>query len=691
MNKTKLPLSITKEQVEQDYIALACEIAEHNISYYHHSAPTISDEQYDLLVRKHGEIQAQYPQFKNIKNASLKVGSTPQEGFAKIIHSKPMLSLANGFDQKDISDFMTRVRKKLLTQYEIIAEPKIDGVSFAITYEDGRLLYGASRGDGEVGEDITANIKVIENIPHFIENAPKTLEIRGEIYIDRDDFFTLNQMRIAEKLPIFANPRNAASGALRQLDANVTATRKLRYFAYSMMEPEAFNLVNQSQVLNKLSELGFLVNHDYRICSNINQIMEFYDYLYENRPKLSYDIDGVVYKVNQFSFQERLGFVARSPRWAIAHKFPAQRAKTILKDIVIQVGRTGALTPVAELEPINIGGVVVSRASLHNKDEIERKDIRIGDTVIIQRAGDVIPQIVSVDLNLRPEDSSKYLYPTHCPSCGGEAIKKDDEASTRCINGLACPAQSHERLKHFTSRAAFDIDGLGDRQVEFLMEIGLVKNPVDIFLLEENDKNNLTRLSKMPGWGDKSVDNLFNAIERAKSITLDKFIYSLGIRYVGEETAKLLANFYQTIENWKICMIGAISNHGLKCQLLAIDGVGTKVCESILEFFELRYNVEIIDKLSSLIKIKNLVNKNLSSNITGKIVVFTGILENLTRDEAKEQARSLGAKVGSSISSKTDYLVVGLDAGSKYQKALELGITILNEQEWIRLIGNVKT
>jgi DNA ligase (NAD+) len=679
-------ISLTKEQAKQAYIGLASEIAEHNISYYHHSAPTISDEEYDLLVKKHARIEEQYPEFKNIKNANLKVGSAPQEGFTKIIHSKPMLSLSNGFDRDDISDFMTRVRKKLLTEYEIIAEPKIDGVSFAVIYENGHLSRAASRGDGEVGEDITHNVKTIANLPHFIENAPKILEVRGEIYIDRDDFLLLNQIRIDEKLPIFANPRNAASGSLRQLDSSVAATRKLRYFAYSMIDPEEFDLETQAQALKKLKELGFLVNDDYKICSNLNQIIEFYDYLYENRAKISYDIDGIVYKVNQFLFQEKLGFVARSPRWAIAHKFPAQQAKTILKDIVIQVGRTGALTPVAELEPINVGGVMVSRATLHNKDEIERKDIRIGDTVIIQRAGDVIPQIVSVDLNLRHESSLTYLYPTNCPSCGSRAIKKDDEASTRCINGLLCPAQNYERVKHFASRGAFDIDGLGDRQVEFLMEIGLIKNPVDIFLLEENDQKNISKLKNMPGWGPKSVDNLFASIKRSRSITLDKFIYSLGIRYVGEETAKLLANFYQTFDNWQNSMIGAISSHGLKCQLLAIDGVGTKVFESILEFFELSHNIEIISNLSSLIEIKNVVNKNLSSNISGKIVVFTGSLQSLTRDGAKEQARSLGAKVSSSISSKTDYLVMGLDAGSKYQKAKELGITILTEQEWIELI-----
>jgi DNA ligase (NAD+) len=677
--------NLSEEQAKEELEYLATEINRHNILYHQHNAPEISDAEYDALIKKNNEIEAKFPRLTRADSPSHYVGSAPLDAFAKIIHSKPMLSLANAFDTADVEDFINRIKKKIFIEFSIVAEPKIDGVSFSARYENGHLIYAATRGDGLIGEDVTANVKTIKSLPKFIINAPAILEIRGEIYFEHADFFALNEMRAQDQLPLFANPRNAASGSLRQLDSKITAKRKLKYFAYALGEVSEEIADNQYELLKKLKDFGFVINDQIKLCNDLNELNDYYQQLYNSRPNLGYDIDGVVYKVNSFNMQETLGFIARSPRWAIAHKFPAEQARTIIDEITVQVGRVGSLTPVAELKPINVGGVMVSRATLHNKDEIERKDIRVGDTVIIQRAGDVIPQIVEVDKAQRSINSKAFEFPTNCPSCGGVVVK--EEAISCCINGLTCPAQSFERIRHFVSRKAFNIDGLGEKQVEFLMQKKLINSPLDVFNLEQNDKKSLTPLKRFSGWGEKSANNLFAAISNAKSISLEKFIYSLGIRYIGEETAKLLANFYGNFDNFKRSM-ATLENVEVKEELNSIHGIGIKVVTSLTEFFMEPINIDLIDQLNQILNIGICAKKNIISKISGKNLVFTGSLTNIGRDVAKLKAESLGAKVTSSVTSKTDYVIAGEDAGSKLKKAKELGIKILNEQQWIDLIND---
>jgi DNA ligase (NAD+) len=681
MNNDSQEAAVMLEKLKQ-------EIAKHNLAYFHDDAPLISDAAYDDLVWQYHLLLKNSPQLA--KKDSLLIGAKPRQDLKQITHTKPMLSLANAFSAEDVADFLARIEKKLSDKFKIIAEAKIDGVSFSATYIDGVFCSGASRGDGAVGEDITANLQTVKNFPLQLANAPGFLEVRGEVYINHQDFLMLNQERSLAKLPVFANPRNAASGSLRQLDASITAKRNLRYFAYSAVDPLKLGVSSQDALLEKLQTLGFCINTHYHLGDNLSSILKFYDDLYQSRAQLTYDIDGVVYKINDFRQQELLGHIQRAPRWAIAHKFPAQQAKTIVKDITIQVGRTGVLTPVAELKSVNVGGVMVSRATLHNQDEIMRKDIRINDYVIVQRAGDVIPQIVSVDLARRPANASAYVFPDQCPSCFSIVVRESSEAAARCVNGLFCRAQIQERIKHFTSRSAFNIKGLGDAQIEFLLKIDLIKTPVDIFFLQEKNATSLTPLKNMPGWGEKSVQNLFAAIEQAKEIDLAKFIYSLGIRHVGLETAKLLANNYLSIENWQLQMQLALSDETAQNNLCLIEGIGQKLCQSLLEFFSLEHNIEIIENLSQLLYIKPVTLKeNTTSIMQNKKIVFTGVFDNYTREELKKMAEHSGAKVTNSVTSNTNYLVAGENAGSKYQKAQQLNITILTQQQFLEIATDV--
>jgi DNA ligase (NAD+) len=605
-----------------------------------------------------------------------------------------MLSLDNAFEEQDVRDFADRIRRflglKPEQEIELVAEPKIDGLSISLRYEKGRFVQGATRGDGETGEDVTANLRTLDDIPNHLEgrDAPDVLEVRGEVYMQRADFLKLNERRAKEEEPLFANPRNAAAGSLRQLDPSITAKRPLRFFGYALGEVSEVVAKSHWDLLARLRHWGFTVNPLAKLCGSIDDVLEFYRGIADKRVSLGYEIDGVVYKVNRFDWQERLGMVSRAPRWAIAHKFPAEQARTRLKDITIQVGRTGTLTPVAELEPITVGGVVVSRATLHNEDEIKRKDVRIGDTVIVQRAGDVIPQIVGVVLSERPKKSQEYEFPTKCPVCGSKAVRVEGEVARRCTGGLICEAQVVERLRHFTSRNAFDIEGLGWERVEAFHKDGLLKVPGDIFRLKKHDKD----IQEREGWGAKSVERLLAAIEARRKIPLDRFIYALGIRQVGEATAKLLARHYRTFEHWRDSMIAAARDPEGEAahELDTISQIGPSVAADISAFFSEKHNRDTLADLARELTIEPFAAPARAANspVAGKTVVFTGTLETMTRPEAKARAESLGANVTESVSKKTDYVIVGADAGSKATKAKALGVTMLSEQDWLKLIGS---
>lgn len=678
------------QQAKDKLKQLKEEIEYHNYLYHQKDQPIISDAEYDNLVKHYAALEQKFPELKHKASVINQVGAKVESGFKKIKHNKPMLSLANAFSTIDLQDFIERIHRFLnlpnSKNIELIAEPKIDGLSFTAKYQNGKLLYAATRGDGFTGEDITANIKTLKQFPLQLEvnKVPEIFEVRGEVYMTHQEFIALNESRLANNLSLFANPRNAAAGSLRQLDSKVTASRNLRYFVYAIGEVSRDVASCQEELLNKMSEYGFIINHPVKKCNSIAELLEFYEQIYSNRANLNYDIDGVVYKVNDFILQERLGYVAKSPRWAIAHKFPAEQAKTTIEKIIIQVGRTGALTPVAELKPINIGGVLVARATLHNKEELERKDIREHDTVIVQRAGDVIPQILAVDLSLR-RNALPYIFPDHCPSCGSLAIKEPGEAITRCVGGLICPAQHLERLKHFVSRNAFNIEGLGVKQIEFFVEKNIINTPIDIFELEQKDRNSISKISNFPNFGPKSAQNLFNSINNAKNINLSKFIFSLGIRYIGENTAKLIAIHYKNIDNWLQAMMQLELDAEYYDDLLRVDGIGPKVLESLIEFFAEPTNINIINKLKTLVNIEPVIKSNIKGIFNGKVIIFTGTLTNMSRNEAKAKAEALGARVTSSVSKNTDFVVAGADAGSKLNKAKELGIKIITEQEWVNL------
>lgn len=667
---------------------LAAEIAKHDIAYHQEDAPKISDAQYDKLRREMESLEAQYPDL-----ATASVGAAPARGFKKVRHNVPMLSLSNVFSREEAEDFLNKIRRFLGLPddepIEIVAEPKIDGLSCSLRYEKGILVQAATRGDGAEGEDITANVKTIADIPQQLKgNPPDVLEVRGEIYMDRHKFVTWNAEQAAVTGKPFANPRNAAAGSVRQLDASKTAGRPLYFFGYALGQVSEKFADTQEDIRKNLAAWG-IPETPYTLCKSLDDIFKNFESWEEKRPDLDYDIDGIVYKVNRLDWQERLGFVSRSPRWATAHKFPAEQAVTRIEAIDIQVGRTGALTPVARLEPITVGGVVVSNATLHNEDEIARKDIRIGDYVVIQRAGDVIPQVVRVLTEKRLGAETPYVYPDHCPVCGSIAIREEGEVVRRCTGGLICEAQGVERLKHFVSRLAFDIEGLGAKIIEEFWKEGLVRSPADIFTLEERNKGTLTPIRAREGWGDLSEKNLFASINARREIALNRFIYALGIRQIGEATAKRLAGAYGNFENFKAAMIAAQNRESeAYADILAIEDIGASVADDLLGFFAKDHNLAVLEKLTAQIRIQNFVMpKAGDSPVAGKTVVFTGTLVKMTRAEAKSRAESLGAKVSGSVSKKTDYVVAGEEAGAKLKTARELGVTVLSEQEWLDLIS----
>lgn len=671
-------------------------IAHHNRKYHEEDAPEISDADYDKLWRELEALEKTHPDLITRDSPTQKVGAAPLSKFKSVTHAVPMLSLVNAFSDDDATDFIDRIRKFLNLAasdvIEVVVEPKIDGLSCSLRYERGRLVLAATRGDGTTGEDITANVLTICDVPQMLpddQGVPDILEVRGEIYMRRDEFKALNVQQEKSGKQIFANPRNAAAGSVRQLDPAVSAQRPLRFFGYALGEASSAFADTQDGIRKKLKSWGFPQAEPQTVCQSVTDILGYYAKVQKERPDLPYDIDGVVYKVNRLDWQERLGFVSRAPRWAIAHKFPAEQAITILRDITVQVGRTGTLTPVAELEPITVGGVVVSRATLHNEDEIERKDIRIGDHVIIQRAGDVIPQVVGVVLEKRIATSQPYLSPATCPACGSHAVREDGEVARRCTGGLICPAQAVERLRHFVSRLAFDIEGLGAKIIEEFWADGRIRTPADIFRLEERDRGSLTPLRNKDGWGDQSVKNLFQAIQSRREIGLERFIYALGIRQVGEVTAKKLAAAYGNIDVLQTAMQAA-QNHESEAyaDLINIQDVGASVAQDVLDFFAEEHNRDVVRDLLSYVTVAPYVQpQNIDSPVAGKTVVFTGTLVQLTRAEAKSRAEALGAKVAGSVSKNTDYVIAGEDAGSKLKKAQELGVQILSESDWLKLIS----
>ncbi len=699
---SKTPVDdLKRAEAASELQRLGALIRHHDDLYYRQDAPEVSDAAYDALRRRNAAIEARFPKLVRPDSPSRRVGAAPVDGFGKIRHSVPMLSLGNAFDGEDVRQFVERVHRFLRLDTDaplaFMAEPKIDGLSISLRYVEGKLVEAATRGDGMEGENVTRNVMTISEIPHRLKgrNHPELIDVRGEIYITRHDFALLNEKQAASGAKVFANPRNSAAGSLRQLDVAITAARPLRFFAYAWGEASKLPADTQSGVDAAFAKWGLPVNARASLCNGADELIAYYDELAADRAELPYDIDGVVYKVDRLDLQERLGFVSRSPRWAIAHKFPAQQAMTVLNGIDIQVGRTGALTPVARLEPVTVGGVVVTNATLHNEDEIARKDVRIGDTVTLQRAGDVIPQIVGVITDKRPKGAKPYKFPELCPYCGSHAVRETNEKTgkvdvvRRCTGGLICPAQRVERLKHFVSRNAFDIEGLGEKNIQAFYDDGLIQSPEDIFTLAMRDARSTNKLEEREGWGPQSATKLFNAIAARRDIALDRFIFALGIRHVGETTAKLLARFYGSIENFRAAMLEAAKGRDSEAfkELDNIEGIGEVVAQAIADFFAEPHNVRVVAELLKEVSPQPLEAVNSSTVVSGKTVVFTGTLTLMTRGEAKAQAERLGAKVAGSVSKNTDYVVAGADAGSKLAKARELGVNVLAEEEWLRLTG----
>ncbi|NVK20206.1 MAG: NAD-dependent DNA ligase LigA [Methylocystaceae bacterium] len=681
---------MTELEAHAELKNLAKEIAEHDKRYYQNDAPTISDGDYDVLRARNTAIEEKFPHLKRKDSPTDKVGTPVQSGFSKITHAVPMLSLGNAFAEEDVQDFLDRIKRFLGLKdeesLEIVAEPKIDGLSISLRYEKGKFIQAATRGDGRVGEDVTRNVLTMKELPlELPAGVPDVVEIRGEVYMAKDEFMALNKKQEQAGAKVFANPRNAAAGSLRQLDSNITAERPLRVFAYAWGELSKPLSDTQMGVIDTFKSWGLPVNPYTRVCKSLADIMALYNQINEDRAALNYDIDGVVYKVNRLDWQDRLGFVSRSPRWAIAHKFAAEKAQTVVEKIDIQVGRTGKLTPVARLTPVTVGGVVVSNATLHNEDEIKRKDVRIGDTVVIQRAGDVIPQVVEVVKDKRPDNSEEFVFPHECPECGSHAVREEGEVDIRCTGGLICPAQAVERLKHFVSRNAFDMDGLGAKNIEKFWQEGLVKTPADIFKLSEHTDT----IATWEGWKEKSIANLKKSIEDRRTIPLDRFIYALGIRQVGQATARTLAKNYLSFEGWYDAMTKAHDVDSPAYEdLNNIDGIGTSMAQDLIDFFDEPHNRKVMNDLKDQLTIEEFdVPDTTNSPVAGKIVVFTGTLVTMSRAEAKAKAESLGAKVSGSVSKKTDYVVAGESAGSKLKKAQELGIAVLTEEGWHELVG----
>jgi len=688
-----------------EHTRLATEIAAHDRRYYQQDAPTVSDAAYDALRLRLEAIEARFPDLATADSPSRRVGAAPSGGFAKVVHRVSMLSLGNAFAPEDVVEFETRIRRFLNLKPEealdLLAEPKIDGLSASLRYEDGRFVQGATRGDGAEGEDVTANLSTLGDVPARLHGkAPAVLEVRGEVYMAKADFLALNERQAAAGARPFANPRNAAAGSLRQLDTAITRSRPLRFFAWGWGELSETVVDRQSGFVERLVGWGFKVAPERRLCRGAAEALDYYRDIGLRRGTLAYDIDGVVYKVDRLDWQARLGFVSRAPRWAIAHKFPAEQATTLLRAIDIQVGRTGALTPVARLAPVNVGGVVVQNATLHNADEIARKDVRIGDTVTVQRAGDVIPQIVGIVADKRPADAVPYVFPSVCPcDLHTPVVREGDAVVARCTGELACPYQQLARLEHFVGRDAFDIDGLGAKHVEAFWRDGLLRDPADIFTLADHRASLIER----EGWGEQSVDNLLRGIEARRRIGLDRFIAALGIRDIGQATARLLARTYGSLADWHAAMRKAAAERAASpeemkkpdkvgeawAELCNIDGIGFAAADELAAFFSEPHNLAILEKLEKALDVQPVAApRTADSPVAGKTIVFTGTLEKMTRNEAKARAESLGAKVAGSVSAKTDLVVAGPGAGSKAAKAAELGIDILDEDGWLALIGD---
>ncbi len=694
---------LSEEQAAAELAALAIQLLSANAAYHSDDSPILDDASYDALKRRNTEIESAFPHLKRDDSASEQIGFSPSEKFTKIRHAQRMLSLSNAFDADDVRDFDKQIRKFLgLSGDQSVAytaEPKIDGLSLSLRYENGKLVQAATRGDGETGENVTANALTITDVPHTIKSEISRLEVRGEVYMSHEDFAKLNASQSQQGEKTFANPRNAAAGSLRQLDSAITKSRPLKFFAYAWGHLSSPLASSQIGGISQLAELGFSTNELTKRFESLDDLLDHYANIESQRASLGYDIDGVVYKVDDLALQERLGFRSTTPRWAIAHKFPAETAWTRLEAIEIQVGRTGALSPVARLTPVTVGGVVVSNVTLHNEDYIEGRDskgasiregrdLREGDWVQVYRAGDVIPKIADVDPSKRPTGSRPFMFPTICPECNSEAVRENQDSVRRCTGGLICPAQAVEKLKHFVGRGAFDIEGLGAKQVEQFYLDGWIKEPAHIFLLQSNYGSGLQRLSNREGWGGKSADNLFQAIEDKRIISFGRFLYALGIRHVGENTGKLLANHYGS---WSVFrdVITDISTDGSPEweELLGIEGVGEVMANALVSAFTNPEESASIDRMAEQLLIEDAEIAESDSPVAGKIVVFSGSLEKMTRAEAKATAESLGAKVSGSVSKKTDLLVAGPGAGSKATKAASLGIETLDEDGWLELIG----
>jgi len=707
-DKTPVEL-LTKKQAQAEHARLGQEIAGHDKRYYQQDRPSVSDAEYDVLRQRYNAIEARFPELRTLESLSLRVGAAPARGFAKVRHAVPMLSLDNAFAEQDVIDFVGRIRRFLKldddTRIDFSAEPKIDGLSMSLRYENGELITAATRGDGAEGEDVTANIRTIKQVPHKLKgrNVPKITEVRGEVYMTKADFLKLNERQKESGGQIFANPRNSAAGSLRQKDPSITASRPLGFFAYAWGEISEMPADTQSGMIKWFEACGFTTNPLTKLCHSVEQLIAFHRKIEEQRSHLDYDIDGVVYKVDRIDWQERLGFVSRTPRWGIAHKFPAERAITVLKDIEIQVGRTGALTPVGKLEPIGVGGVIVQNVTLHNEDYIkgiggkgevlrEGRDIRIGDTVVVQRAGDVIPQVVDVVIDKRPKDAKPYHFPKKCPCylktdvVREETATGEEGARARCTGEFACPYQKIQHLMLFVSRRAFDIDGLGEKQIELFYENGWVKEPADIFTLQA--RNTKLKLEEIEGYGETSVKNLFDAINARREIGLDRFIYALGIRHVGETTALALARGYGSWEAFHdACLKVAKDDEETIAEMDALDQIGDTVIQAVKAYFGESHNRGIVERLIKQVKILDAEKPKKDTAVAGKTVVFTGSLEKMTREEAKAMAERLGAKAAGSVSKKTDYVVAGPGAGSKLAEAKKHGVTVLTEDEWLKLVG----
>ena len=683
---------ITAAEAAAQHQELVQEIEGHNRAYYLDDAPVVSDADYDALMARLRALEEAYPALRTPESPTQRVGARPEGGFAKVRHGVAMLSLGNAFSHDEVAEFVEKVRRFLglddTTPVRLTAEPKIDGLSASLRYQGGAFVLGATRGDGSTGENITDNLRTLDDIPASIAGAPEVLEVRGEVYMKKTAFLALNERQAAAGDKVFANPRNAAAGSLRQLDTSITAARPLHFFAYAwgeVSEADSDGPESQWDWLGRLRDFGFAVNPLARTCDSLDELAAFYDEVAAQRASLDYDIDGIVYKVDRLDWQRRLGFVSRAPRWAIAQKFPAEQAQTVLQGIDIQVGRTGSLTPVARLAPVNVGGVIVSNATLHNEDEIVRKDVRVGDTVVVQRAGDVIPQIVRVVAERRPDDAVPFAFPETCPICGSAAPRVDGEVVRRCTGGFACDAQVVERLKHFVGRNAFDIEGLGGKHIEAFWADGLVRAPADIFALADRR----AEIEAREGWAAQSVDNLLGNIEARRTVDLDRFIFALGIRQVGQATARLLAKTYGTYDGWREAMAAAQDRDGdAYGELINVDGIGPSVADDLLGFLADEANGRLVDDLAAAVDVTAFAAPQDDSPFAGKTLVFTGTLEKMTRNEAKARAEALGAKVAGSVSKKTDLVIAGPGAGSKAKKAADLGLTVVDEDGWLALLAD---